>query len=136
MVAKGLAARVWLDQLEARHRRSTMPTLAEVLIQGRMKRNWSLRDAEKATGIHNAHLVQIEKGTIARPSPTLLYSLAEAYGLDFEELMRLAGHVREDSGTRVGAALRALHGLSPEKQEEAVRFLMRLRDDERKDRQS
>lgn len=109
-----------------------MTTLAEVLIQKRKEKNWSLRDAEKATGIHNAHLAQIEKGTIARPSPTLLYSLAEAYDVSFEELLRLAGHVEQGAGSRVGAALRALNGLSPDKQEEAVRYLLRLRNDEGK----
>jgi transcriptional regulator with XRE-family HTH domain len=113
-----------------------MPTLAEVLIEKRKEKNWSLRDAERAIGIHNAHLAQIENGTIARPSPTLLYSLAEAYGLEFKELMRLAGHVEQDAGSRAGAALRALHGLSPEKQEEAVKYLIRLQKDERKDRKN
>lgn len=111
-----------------------MANLGQVLAKKRKENGWSFRDAEKATGISNAHLVQIENGTIARPSPTVLYALAEGYGLEYEELMRLAGHVEPSRDTRVGVALRALHGLSPEKQDEAVRYLLRLQRRERADR--
>lgn len=111
-----------------------MATLAQVLAKKRKEYEWSFRDAEKATGINNAHLVQIENGTIARPSPTVLYALAEGYGLEYEELMRLAGHLEPARDARVGVALRALHGLSPEKQDEAVKYLLRMQRNDRADR--
>jgi transcriptional regulator with XRE-family HTH domain len=107
-----------------------MPTLAEVLVEARNNKHWSLRDAERETGIHNAHLVQIEKGTIARPSPTLLLALSDSYGVGFDLLMKLAGHTHQDTSHRLGAALRALNGLTPEKQDEAVEFLIRLQREE------
>lgn len=97
----------------------------------RQAKGWSLREVERRTGIHNAHLAQIETGVIGRPAMHLLHSLAALYGQDYPELLRLAGHVQRapSNGATAGPAL-ALHGaddLTPEEQQEVAAFLARLR---------
>lgn len=107
-------------------------TLGQVLQEARRRKGWSLRQAEENTGIHNAHISQIESGKIVRPAPALLWSLANAYGIDYPRLIRLAGHVTKDAGqaTRralAGAALHALEDLSPDEQREVMRYINELR---------
>jgi transcriptional regulator with XRE-family HTH domain len=106
--------------------------LGGVLATARKKRGWSLRAVERRTGIHNAHLAQIENGTIERPDPNMLWTLATVYELEFPELMRLAGHVgprRRDAKRRslIGAALYALEDLSPEEQEQVFDFMAEIK---------
>jgi transcriptional regulator with XRE-family HTH domain len=100
--------------------------LPEVLREARRRSGMSLRDVERATGIRNGHLSQIETGNIARPEVALLWDLASLYGLDFEELVRLAGHELA-GGNALTVAFRALTDLSPEEQLEAIRFMAKLK---------
>jgi transcriptional regulator with XRE-family HTH domain len=110
-----------------------MPTpVGQTLTAARKDRGWSLRDVEGLTGIQNAHLSQCETGAIARPGPGVLWTLAEIYGLDFDELMGLAGHVQQGgqrSPTVLGAAVvwRALTALTPGEQRQALEFMRELR---------
>lgn len=110
-----------------------MPTpLGQTLTAARKDRGWSLRDVEGMTGIQNAHRSQCETGAIARPGPGVLWTLAEIYGLDFDELMRLAGHVQHTSqqaAPEPGAAVawRALTALTPGEQRQVVDFMRELR---------
>jgi transcriptional regulator with XRE-family HTH domain len=60
--------------------------LATTLTQARKRLGWSLRTAERASGVPNAHISQIETGAIAQPGFTVIAKLAKAYGL--EELTR------------------------------------------------
>ena len=112
-------------------KRVIMPeSLGTRLAAARAEKNWSLREVERRTGIHNAHLSQIETGAIERPAPNVLWALAEVYGLDLHELMRMSGHVEAAAngtpGSVVGAALRALGELSPGEQEEVLQFMKEL----------
>lgn len=109
-----------------------MPTeLGELLRKARKKMDWSLREVERESGIHNAHLSQIEKGTIERPDPNILWTLAGIYGLDFRRLLRLAGHVEKDVGhsrkSLVGTALHALGDLSPAEQQEVLNYMSQMK---------
>lgn len=104
--------------------------LGDLLAQARTQRGWTLREVERRTGIRNAHLSQIETGGITRPDTALLWTLAGVYDLDFGELMRLAGRTETGSGNRValaGVALKALEGLTPAEQDEALAFMDQLR---------
>ena len=53
------------------------------------------------------------------PAPNMLWALAEVYGLDLQDLLRLAGHVEAASsatpGSVVGAALRTMGDLTDER---------------------
>src|SRR5688500_12001603 len=113
-------------------RRETTETLGTTLKRGRRERELSLRDVERRTGIKSGHLSQIETGTIARPDMAILWVLAEAYGLDFDRLLALAGLAPggESSGRarqRMTVALRALEELSPEEQAATLAFMAELR---------
>jgi HTH-type transcriptional regulator, competence development regulator len=104
-------------------------TLGEILRETRKKRGWTLREVEEKTGIHNAHLSQIESGAIAKPAPNILFTLASAYGLSYDRLLKLAGHFQDKSQAQrslQGAALRAIEELTPEEQREALEFMQKL----------
>jgi transcriptional regulator with XRE-family HTH domain len=109
-------------------------TLGETLATARSHKGWSLREVERRTGIHNAHLSQIETGAIERPAPNVLWTLAEVYDLDFQSLLRLAGHVERAAvkpGTLVGAALRSMGDLSEDEQREVLGFMEKLKQAKR-----
>jgi transcriptional regulator with XRE-family HTH domain len=105
-------------------------SLGKALAAARAERKWSLREVERRTGIHNAHLSQIETGAIERPAPNVLWALAEVYDLDLGELMRMSGHVEAAAkgtpGSVVGAALRALGEMSPREQEQVLQFMNQI----------
>jgi HTH-type transcriptional regulator, competence development regulator len=104
--------------------------LGDLLQRERQKRDLTLRDVERQTGIHNAHLSQIEKGTITRPAPNILFTLAALYDVKYENLMKLAGHfgASGSSSRRAvqGAALHALDELSPKEQREVLDYMKKL----------
>jgi transcriptional regulator with XRE-family HTH domain len=111
---------------------SDKATLREAVAKARHDQGWSLREVERKTGIHNAHLSQIESGTIERPDPNILYALADVYGLDYDLLLRLAGHVRVTNPTAqksvYGAvAWRALSELSEDEKRDVVEFMTELK---------
>jgi transcriptional regulator with XRE-family HTH domain len=101
--------------------------LGATLAAARRRRGWTLREAARRTGVHNAHLSQIEKGVILRPSPSVLFQIGEVYGVRFDDLLKLAGYVGGDSSPAVAVAFRALIGLKPELQEEAATYLVQLK---------
>ncbi len=67
-------------------------TLGEVLQVARGRKQLSLRAVEKATGISNAYLSQLESGKIQQPSPVNLHKLSELYDLSYAEVLGLAGY--------------------------------------------
>ena len=69
--------------------------LAEQLRRVRMVKNASLRDVEKATGISNAYLSQLESGNATNPSPHILHKLAQFYEVPYTSLMQTAGYLEE-----------------------------------------
>ena len=109
-----------------------MTTLGQRLRAARAAQGLSLREVERRTGIHNAHLSQIESGKILKPEMALLWELAGLYGADYPELLRLAGHARGpaarpgEARERMTVALRALDELSPAEREQAMRYLHEL----------
>jgi transcriptional regulator with XRE-family HTH domain len=106
-----------------------MSELGDLLARERNRRGWSLREAERRSGIHNAHLSQLEKGVIAKPAPAMVHTLADVYGLDFRKLMRLAGHTQGAAGGNAAAAIafRTVQELPAKEQREALDFLTNLR---------
>jgi HTH-type transcriptional regulator, competence development regulator len=87
----------------------------------------SLRDVERAVGIRNAHLSQLETGRITKPEMALLWELATLYRLDFAELLELAGYSSPQLGRRMTVALRALGELTADEQEDALRYMAELK---------
>jgi transcriptional regulator with XRE-family HTH domain len=67
-------------------------TLGQLLRGGRERKSLSLRAVERATGVSNAYLSQLESGKIRQPSPVVLHKLAELYDLPYATIMERAGY--------------------------------------------
>ncbi len=107
-------------------------TLAATLAAARARHGLSLRAVEQRTGIRSGHLSQLETGRIAKPEMAMLWDLATVYGLDFGELLALAGHAggadtSERQRHRMTVALRAMRELSPAEQADALQFMADLK---------
>jgi len=99
----------------------------------RSAKGLSLRQVEKRTGISNAYLSQLENGKIEKPSPHILYTLADVYDTSYEDLMKLAGYLQKKQGERVrenvmeDVAFSAIRDLTEEERDEVLRFISFLR---------
>src|SRR5205085_4918191 len=108
--------------------------LGEYLASVRATKRLSLRDVEEATqkAVSNAYLSQLEHGKITKPSPNILHSLAQVYGIAYETLMQKAGYIvaaaQRVSGAKHGrVATFADESLTPEEEDELIRYLGYLR---------
>jgi transcriptional regulator with XRE-family HTH domain len=90
---------------------------------------------EKRVGVPNAHLSQIERGTIRRPDIAILMELAELYELDYRLVAEWGGYLDpaagRASGHLAGMALRLFVELDPTAQHDALNYLERLRNQRR-----
>ena len=73
-----------------------MTELGPRLKAARKDRKWTLREAEKHSGVPNAHISQVETGAIRHPGMGVLTRLAVAYDIPLYELVALGG--RADFG--------------------------------------
>ena len=107
--------------------------LGALLADLRTAKGMSLREVEEATGnaLSNAYLSQLENGKIQKPSPNVLHSLAEVYGVRYETLMEKAGYLlpsaAKESGPRRRLAVFAIDDLTAEEEEELLKYLAFLR---------
>lgn len=92
---------------------------------------FTLKDVERATGISNAYLSQVETGRIEKPSPDKLYTLAELYQVNYDQLMQAAGYIVKKQAdphrSLAGAAMSTLQNLTPEEEEALAEYLTFLR---------
>ncbi|MEV4410552.1 helix-turn-helix transcriptional regulator [Catellatospora sp. NPDC049609] len=67
----------------------------------------TLRDVEQRTNqvVKNGYLSQIEKGLIGRPSPGILYEIAQVYQLSYRDLLLRVGHRVPDEKAQEAPAL-------------------------------
>jgi transcriptional regulator with XRE-family HTH domain len=117
-----------------RSRFSAHPSeLGSLLADLRVAKGLSLRQVEEATGaaVSNAYLSQLEKGKIRKPSPNVLHSLAEVYGVPYEALMEKAGYLLPSGSRQAGRRKRltafAIDDLTAEEEEELLKYLAFLR---------
>lgn len=82
--------------------------LGYFLASTRTNRGLTLRDVERASGVSNAYLSQLERGRIKQPSPNVLHALAACYGVSYGLLMERAGYPVPESGE----AAEGLEGLA------------------------
>lgn len=106
--------------------------LGALLADLRAAKGLSLREVEEATGkaVSNAYLSQLEHGKIKKPSPNVLHSLAEVYGVPYEALMERAGYLlpsEKAGGRRRRLAAFAIDDLTAEEEEELLKYLAFLR---------
>ena len=113
-------------------------TLGQGLKLARDLRKLSLRDVEKATGISNPYLSQLENDKINKPSPFYLHKLANLYEISYELLMEAAGYVQRksvDEGqpkTLAGAALFSTEKLTAEEEQQLADYLNFIRSNSKK----
>jgi transcriptional regulator with XRE-family HTH domain len=69
-----------------------MAKFQELLAVARRAKGVSLREVERATGVSNAYISQMESGAVSEPSPRKLQVLAKYYGLSYGTLMNACGY--------------------------------------------
>ena len=95
----------------------------------------TLRDVEEQTGsvVKNGYLSQIEKGLINKPSPGILFELAEVLGVSYRALLIYAGHrvpeeqVTPDQRAIADLPLRAFADLDAEDRQALIEYAAFLR---------
>lgn len=119
-------------------RSSSKTQLGQYLGSIRRDRGLTLRDVEEKTErqVSNAYLSQIENSKIEKPSPNILNALADVYRISFVSLMELAGYMSPSSerghDERHGrVATFAEHNLTPDEEEELMRYLEFMRSRKR-----
>ena len=67
----------------------------------RKERGLTLKRVEKAAGVSNAYISQIERGLRNPPHPEILKRLAKVYSVPIQEMMAEAGYLPNDAATEV-----------------------------------
>lgn len=100
----------------------------------------SLRAVEEAANkeVSNAYLSQLENGKIAKPSPDILFSLSEVYGVTYEQLMERAGYIahgrnRADNQKNGSVATFSVDNLTAAEEAELLKYLGYYRNNRNKD---
>lgn len=116
--------------------------LGEYLRELRRVAGLTLRQVQDRTRgqVKNGYLSQIENGLIGRPSPDILYDLAETYGVDYNDLLLRAGHrvarteLIAERQSLAGLPLSAVAELDEEDQQALRDFVAFLRSRKKSDR--
>ena len=66
--------------------------MGPLLRAAREQRSLTLRAVERAIGVSNAYLSQLESGKIRQPSPVVLHKLAELYEVPYAVMLERAGY--------------------------------------------
>lgn len=109
-------------------------SLGDYLANQRKLKKLTLREVELATGhsVSNAYLSQLEKGKISKPSPNILFHLAQVYGVPYDILMGKAGYLlqsseSESSSRQTRVATFANESLTAHEEEVLLEYLAFLR---------
>jgi len=74
-----------------------MSELGRYLKEARVKLGLSLREAQERSNVSNAYISLIESGRRIDPHPNILKKLADAYKLELQDVMRVAGYLDFDA---------------------------------------
>lgn len=98
--------------------------LGETLRAVRELAGKSLKAVADPAEISPAYLLKLEKGQVTAPSPHVLHRLAEQLGVEYLDLMRLAGYVvPETSGVGVISQALSSQGLTEEEERAVAAYL-------------
>ncbi|PDT35842.1 MULTISPECIES: helix-turn-helix domain-containing protein [Sinorhizobium] len=100
----------------------TATTLGEHLASLRRAAQLTLRQVEDATEkeVSNAYLSQLENNKITKPSPNILYALANVYKSSYESLMEKAGYLTTGQAR---PATFAISDLTSEEEQALIAYL-------------
>jgi transcriptional regulator with XRE-family HTH domain len=106
-----------------------MAKFQDLLAAARKAKGVSLREVERATGVSNAYISQMESGGVAEPSPRKLQVLAKYYGLPYGTLMNACGYVLPSNSQATQSDTSSFMGekLTPEESAAMGAFLHELR---------
>jgi transcriptional regulator with XRE-family HTH domain len=110
-------------------RSASQPRLGDYLRASRKATGMTLRAVQAKTAITNGYLSQIESNTVERPSPNVLFKLADAYGIEYSDLLARAGHrvpsssVSDRPSVLAGIPLRALEELTEDEASDLRNYL-------------
>ena len=68
----------------------------EYLRRLRKNKKLTIRQLDTYSGVSNSYISQMERGERGIPSPEILKKLSKPLGVDYEELMRVAGYIDEN----------------------------------------
>jgi transcriptional regulator with XRE-family HTH domain len=80
-------------------------SLGPFLRAARERHSLTLRAVERATGVSNAYLSQLESGKIRQPSPLVLHKLAGLYEVSYAVMLGQAGYPAPTAETVTGAPM-------------------------------
>ena len=72
------------------------PELAQLLLETRQQRGYSLKQASYKTGISHTTLSHLERGLVSAPYPEDLRKIAKGMRINYNHLMRMAGYIDEE----------------------------------------
>lgn len=104
-------------------------SVGEYLKMARTAAGLTLREVEVQTSkaVSNGSLSQIENGHTRRPTPNVLYHLANLYGIDYADLLRRAGHHTPAekilASDTMNVPLRAIEGLDDAERQELMEYI-------------
>jgi transcriptional regulator with XRE-family HTH domain len=93
----------------------------------RHRAGWTVRELADAAGLVASTVSRLENGHIAEPRPNHLQRLAQALGIDVEELYVAAGHLTAGALPELRTYLRAKYGLSDYQAGQIEGYLQNLR---------
>ena len=101
-----------------------MPTLGDVIRQGRRNRGWTQEQLADALGVNPGYIGQIETGVVKLPGADKLAALEQALGVSRAEMLRAAGLLGPEDHLDLLAELRRISTLpSDEAKVDALRRL-------------
>lgn len=69
-----------------------MPELARILKEARLRKGWSLRQAEERIAVSNAYLSQLETAKQVNPTLSVVSAICREYGLTPEAIITAYRH--------------------------------------------
>lgn len=112
-----------------------MSSYGDFFRAARQSKKLTLREVEKATGISNAYVSQLETNKVKHPSPNSLYKLAELYEVPYEVLMEKVGYPvpnQEVNTTEKQATFRRIGKVTDEEEEALLQYLSFIRTQKKK----
>jgi transcriptional regulator with XRE-family HTH domain len=102
--------------------------LGGLLKRERERAGLTVRQLADAAGLVPSTISRLETGFIATPKPDHLQKLAQALGIDVEELYAAAGYLTPGALPELRPYLRAKYGLSDEQASQIEGYLQAVKD--------
>ncbi|WP_066638999.1 helix-turn-helix domain-containing protein [Desulfolucanica intricata] len=105
-----------------------MSTLGKYITDQRKAKNLSMRKLADLAHISHTEIYRLETGERKNPSPLILKSIANALGINFEEIMQAAGYTNDFLPTASApVSLPGIEDLDEKELEEVRNFIDFLR---------